>query len=109
MDWESYKKLCDQPSVFTRWMVTQTLELVAQLPERKQLTAALATAPLEKPWDHIGDERTDMLTLGLSQAVVAAVFQAVISAENRDLTTRGTESRGLGGFSAAWREYLESF
>ena len=40
MDWRTYKKLADQPEVFSRWMLEQTLELI----ERNGAAPALASA-----------------------------------------------------------------
>ncbi len=108
MDWTRYKALSDAPHVFSRWMLEQTRELVgADEALCGSLAAALAATPLEKPADHKGDAATDMIELDLDPSRVAAIVALVSSAAARGMTTSGTRRRGLGGFTAAWREYGE--
>ena len=105
VDWGCYKRWCDCPYVFSRWMLEQTLELVDD-DLKVELRQALASAPLAKPEDHKGGAATDMLTLSMSRAQVHAVVRCVEAAARRGTTTSATRGRGLGGFAEAWREYL---
>ena len=106
MDWNAYKALCDSPHTFSRWMLEQSIELLA---EEAQLAARLATvlrgAPLEKPADHRGGASTDMFVVALSVGEARAIDQAVAEAVVGGRTTTATKSRGLGGFREAWHEY----
>jgi acetyl-CoA carboxylase biotin carboxyl carrier protein len=106
MNWAEYKARCNAPAAFSRWMLEQTVELVADdeavaLP----LRAALAGPILEQPADHRGGADTDMFELRLDRTTVERVVQKVADAAARGATTTGTARRGLGGFTAAWDEY----
>ena len=123
MDWASYKKLADTPGIWSRWMLEQTLELLQHpklLAQSKvdpnadyqglvlQLQACLAQSPISKPPGYKGGCGLDMFRLQLepmdTQVLLALVRQAI----EMDVTTSGTIERGLGGFVAAWQEYLGS-
>ena len=107
LDWECYKRVCDEPQVFSRWMLEQTRELVdATLGAR--IDPVCLGAACDKPADHRGGAATDMFRLSLDVATVRAIHQAVTDAVARNLRTTGTEGRGLGGFEEAWAEYLRS-
>lgn len=102
MNWQTYKQLSDTPSVVSRWLLIQTRTLVpASLQPR--IDTALAQPPLEKPPGHIGDERSDMLTLDWPSEEVAAVLHAVERAAESGERLEG--GRSLAGFVEAWREY----
>jgi len=106
MDWNDYKRLCDSPPVFSRWMLEQSMELLVGEP---QLTAALGRAlvapPLAKPVDHRGGAGTDMFVLSLSVYEASEIASAIDAAIDGGRTTAATRTRGLGGFREAWREY----
>ncbi len=69
MDWSAYKSLCDSPQTFSRWMLEQSVELLAdEAPLAERVAAVLRDTPLEKPVDHRGGAPTDMFTLALSVA-----------------------------------------
>lgn len=106
MDWKVYKALCDSPHTFSRWMLEQSIELLADEARlAARLAAALRDESLEKPADHRGGVLTDMFVVTLSveeaRAIDAAVARAVVGGR----TTAATKSRGLGGFREAWHEY----
>jgi len=107
VDWRRYKTLCDAPGTFSRWMLEQTLELARQqgvaLPE---IDEVLAGIPLPKPADHGGGSATDMFRVELAAARARTVHRLVGDAVREGLATPATASRGLGGFEAAWREYV---
>jgi len=108
MDWSEYKRLCDRPTVFSRWMLEQTRELI----EGESLLAdalgnALRGKVLDKPADHRGGSATDMFVLQLEMDQAAAILLRMERAEQNDRRTAATRRRGIGGFVAAWREYLE--
>lgn len=105
MDWDRYKRICDRPDVFSRWMLEQTRELVeADLALR--LAAVQDGLPVEKPADHLGGAPTDMFALTLSVLEVERICLAIESAITAGVTTSATRRRGLGGFQEAWTEYL---
>lgn len=105
LDWTRYKALCDTPDVLSRWMLEQTLELLAGHPLAECLRQSLRTMPLDKPADHRGGSQTDMFRLSLSEADVRTIRQIVEAAAAGGRTTSGTRRRGLGGFVEAWAEY----
>ena len=105
MDWESYKRLCDEPRFWSRWMLEQTLELLNEDDVSKSITGAMMQMPLVKPDDHRGNRATDMFELTLTQREVNKVCELVTGAIAEGKTTSGTEGRGLKGFREAWEEY----
>ena len=106
MDWDRYKRLCDQPNVVSRWMLEQTLELLEGEQIAAVLQGALASNPLAKPTDHRGGEATDMFVLDVPRAQRAVIFSQVSAAADAGRVTSKTTERGLGGFVEAWGEYL---
>jgi hypothetical protein len=106
MDWSVYKALCDSPQLFSRWMLEQSIELLA---DEARLAARLATvlrgASLEKPADHRGGPLTDMFVVSLSVDEARAIDRAIAGAVAGGRMTTATQSRGLGGFREAWHEY----
>ncbi len=111
MDWQRYKQLCDQPNVFSRWMLEQTLELVDSAAGpgaqslAQRLAQALRQAAVSKPADHTGARATDMLVLVWSVDEVVAMVDLVKLAMAEERTSVATRQRGLGGFVEAWQEY----
>ena len=103
MDWETYKTLCDRPTVMSRWMLAETAALVPRA-LRAPLLAAMTQEPLPKPGDHKGGAQTDMFEVALD-AFAEPILGAVESAAARGETTTG--GRPLSGFVAAWRELKE--
>ena len=117
MDWDRYKRECDSPGVFSRWMLMQTLELLqapgaaqadSQAEVRAALSSSLAGAALAKPVDHSGGASTDMFRLALTVEQAHAVLGVVQQAVATGATTSGTHGRGLGGFVEAWSDYAAS-
>jgi hypothetical protein len=108
MDWSAYKSLCDSPQTFSRWMLEQSIELIADdAPLAARVAAVLRNPPVEKPADHRGGATTDMFTVALSVAEARVIDAVVTRAVADGRTTTGTRARGLGGFREAWREYLQ--
>ena len=107
MDWNRYKRLCDQPNVVSRWLLEQTLELVEGHEIEAVLRGTLSLEPLEKPADHRGGEVTNMYHLDLSRAQCEAIVQLVQAARDAQSVTSKTTGRGLGGFVEAWQEYRD--
>ena len=107
MEWDEYKSLCDRPFTFSRWMLEQTIALVR---DETHLADALMTAlrgpVLTKPVDHKGGPETDMFEVRMdvtqARAIHCLVREAALSGQR--LAAR---QRGLGGFDAAWREYVD--
>ena len=109
LDWATYKERCNRPDAWSRWMLEQTLELLADLPDlATPLRGALASAPLAKPQGHKGGAATDMFVLHLDPAAAFAIAKQVEAAVVKGMETSGTRGRGLGGFQEAWREFAES-
>ena len=48
MEWSTYKRLCDRPDYFSRWMLDQCNELLYLL-ERGELAGALARGTASEP------------------------------------------------------------
>ena len=108
LDWECYKRICDEPQVFSRWMLEQTRELLDGVLAARIDPAALGT-PVDKPVDHRGGVATDMFRLDLDRDVAGRIHSAVKLAVEDKRSTSDTRGRGLGGFEEAWAEYLNTF
>jgi hypothetical protein len=107
MEWDDYKRLCNSPQTFSRWMLEQCVELLASETQlRDALIGSMCAAPLERPSDHRGDPRTDMFEVVLVPDDARAIHRIIESAVREGRTTRSTKPRGLGGFEEAWREYV---
>ena len=92
-------------------MLAQTHELLhgqGDAVSAALLAAALAGTPLPKPAGHHGPVAADVFELALTRTQVAAICVLVDAAVVADVRTAGTRARGLGGFRAAWQEYLRS-
>jgi len=106
MDWDRYKQLCDTPSVFSRWMLEQTLELLTpDSGSSAALEQSMRSGAITKPEDHRGGAATDMFELKLNAEQVTVIVEVVAAARARGAATSATQSRGLGGFVEAWQEY----
>jgi len=111
MDWNTYKALSDHPLYWTRWMLEQGIDLLRQMQEERLagcLQSALGASPLPVPEDHSGPEATHMFAVQLNNADGKRMLEAVQRAEQLGLQTRTTAGRGLGGFVAAWTEYVQA-
>ena len=105
MDWPSYKRICDRPDVFSRWMLMQTRELLTDESLVARLDRIMSQVPIEKPLDHRGGVETDMLVVSLELETLDQIRAAVARAVSSGQRTEATRSRGLGGFIEAWDEY----
>lgn len=112
MDWDRYKRACDRPNVFSRWMIEQTRELIARELIARELIevfdAALGSAPLPRPAGHKGGTELDMFALELTPRQVSLVLERVRHASAAGATTSATRERGLAGFVEAWAEYARA-
>lgn len=109
MDWLTYKRLCDQPDLWSRWMLEQCIDLLGQLEQvglAGGLQNALSGQALATPVDHQGGHAVQMYVLRLSLEERRAICRAIEQAVSVGLSTAQTQSRGLGGFVEAWREYV---
>jgi limonene-1,2-epoxide hydrolase len=107
MEWNDYKALCDSPRMFSRWMLEQSIELLNDSPKlANRLSRVLSGDSLDKPDDHRGGAATDMFEVELVVSDAHAIHRTVVDAANLGRTTSGTKARGLGGFAAAWQEYV---
>jgi hypothetical protein len=111
MDWNTYKALSDHPLYWTRWMLEQCIELLQQMREEHLaacLQNALDSSPLPVPEDHSGPDATHMFAVQLNDVEGKNMLEALQRAEKQGLQTRATAARGLGGFVAAWTEYVQA-
>lgn len=104
MDWSSYKKVCDQPNVLSRWLLIQT-SAVCSNELRQRIEAILAAVPLEKPEDHKGGAALDMFETYFSLAGVRAISVHVEAACSSGTQTTGDVVRDYQGILRAWQEY----
>lgn len=111
MDWHTYKTLSDHPLYWTQWMLEQCVDLLRQMQEEQLaecLRAALRSSPLPVPEDHLGPAATHMFAVQLSVTDGKRMLGAMQHAEQQGLSTSATAGRGLGGFVAAWTEYVQA-
>ena len=104
MEWAKYRELCDSSNVFSRWALEQTKSQL-EPPKRRLIEQVLTNAPIEKPNDHKGDDRTDMFPLSLDQETIGEIIDALRRAESLNKQTTGEVVRGYGGLIKAWEEY----
>lgn len=126
-DWQTYKALCDQPEVFTRWMIERTLVVIEQVLQkqdnqeireakkaqelvqaRTSLVNLLGQTPLTPPQPV--DRRVDMLQLRLPKSQVQAIvdlFADVASLPAGEWLDAMQQKRQnpWGGFREAWLEH----
>ena len=89
-------------------MLEQCVDLLTQLGEGSladQLRQTLASPPLETPADHRGNASTHMFRLYMPKADRERLLGAVQRASAQGLTTKQTQTRGLGGFVEACSEF----
>ncbi len=100
MDWSTYKRICDQPDVMTRWSLQRTLALVDDGQLAQQTRELMASAPIDKPSGHKGDASTDCFALDFDSAVVERVIRVLqsLAAESDD--------RQIRHLATVWEEYL---
>jgi hypothetical protein len=109
MDWPTYKRLCDQPDHWSRWMLEQCTDLLGQLQEDGLVGAlqrALSGQALATPVDHQGGQAVQIYVLRLPLDQRREICRAIEQAVSAGLSTAQTKSRGLGGFVEAWQEYV---
>ena len=108
MDWVSYRALCDQGDVLSRYLLASTSDVLMAAGERvlaQELSRVLAGEPLAKPADHRADAAADFFLVELEPEAVRRIVRAVTAA--RAAGWRTASGRGLGGFVEAWQEYLD--
>lgn len=111
MEWTRYKALCDQPEVWSGWMLDQCAELFEQQGEQAladRLRQTRKGQPLATPQGHKGSELSAMYILDLSHDERQSGLALIHSAVATGLRTEATRQRGLGGFVEAWTEYAHS-
>ena len=106
MDWQTYKKRCDNPHTFSRWMLEQTAALLAE-PLCSRLQEITQGCSVKKPAGHKGGAETDMFEICLETGMRVAILESVRKAVIERRTTEATSSRGLKGFIEAWTEYCD--
>jgi hypothetical protein len=107
MDWQHYRRLCDEGDVLSRWLLEHTSALLRESGDGVLAGRVLAItdAPaLERPADHRGGAATDFFRSTLTPAEVAMVLDCVRRAATAGARLAG--GRGLGGLVEAWAECL---
>ena len=92
-------------------MLEQCIDLLRQMQEEQLagcLQTALQSSPVPLPDDHLGPEAARMFAVQLSVADGMRVLEAIERAEQEGMATSATAGRGLGGFVAAWTEYVQA-
>ena len=105
LEWEPYKRLCDEPQFFTRWALNRTRELV-DAPIAAAVASVLDGVPLTKPEDHFGGKETDMFAVKLDRDTVCRVIESLSCTE---LLPGADESkrRRCRILKSSWLEHLE--
>lgn len=107
MDWPTYKALCDQGDVQSRFLLEETCALLFDARLIVELRSLLAQEPLSKPPDHRAGPLTDMFPVALTSATALAIRDSVADAAEHDRCSPRTAERGLGGFVESWTEVCE--
>ena len=113
MDWQTYKRLCDQPDYWSAWMIDQCCQLL-QASDVSEATAVDQTlrADLSRPFlpqppDHSGDVRTQMFQVTITQEQAQLLLGVIDHAAGKRAFSQDTQSRGLGGFAEACEELIQ--
>lgn len=102
MEWDDYKRLCEQPDHFSRWALEFTLLLVSEAEDREALTRALAKVPLEKPVSHHGGPETDYFRVDVARQQSRRIAEQVAAAA---AVAEGRDKRRLTHLGVVWLEY----
>ena len=108
MDWASYKRLCDQPNYWSRWMLEESKQLFDAAGANdiaQQLADALGKPPLPLPDGHNGSPLAQMFVLDMPSGQRARAADLMAHLVARKVRTARTAERGLGGFAEAWQEF----
>lgn len=105
MEWDEYKKICDHPSVLTRWLIEQTLR-VCDVDSARLLKSVLESVPITKPLGHKGGNAIDMFKTSLTREDVAQIASQVERAVKADERTSGPVERDYTHIEKTWLEYL---
>ena len=112
MEWSRYKTLCDRPDYWPRWFLLRLIDLAGAAGDetlQQRLQVLLTAAPLEKPADHRGDERTDVFSISLEAGDVVALRALVDHFEGApEKLPKSFAGRGLGGFAEALKELADA-
>ena len=113
MDWQTYKRLCDQPDYWSAWMIDQCCQLL-QASDVSEATAVdqtlradLSRPFLPQPADHTGDSRTQMFQVTITQEQAQLLLGVIDHAACKRAFSQDTQSRGLGGFAEACEELIQ--
>ena len=101
MDWERYRRICEDPRVVSRWLVERTAHLLGA-PLAGTLRAVLAGAPLAKPAGHKGGAETDMFAARLPAGAAKATLAALRT--HAGLPPGAAPTGPLRGIIIAWQE-----
>ncbi|MXW07713.1 MAG: hypothetical protein F4X56_05745 [Gammaproteobacteria bacterium] len=105
MEWDEYRKICDHPSVLTRWLIEQTLR-VCDGDSARVLESVLESVPIAKPLGHKGGYAIDMFKTSLKREDVAQIVSQVERAVKTDRRTNGPVERDYTHIEKTWLEYL---
>lgn len=102
MDWATYRSLCDQGNVLSRYLLACTIDLLAAADEAllaQELQQVLVADPLPKPADHRAGAAADFFIVELEPVMIRRILTVVLAARKT--------GRPLGGFAEAWQEFLD--
>ena len=112
MDWQTYKRLCDQPDYWSAWMIDQCCQLLqaSDVSEAtvvdQALRADLSRPFLPQPLGHSGDVRTQMYQVTITPEQCQLLLGVIDQAAHQRAFSQNTQSRGLGGFAQACEELI---
>ncbi len=101
MNANEYKKLCNEPSVFSR----SDLEITEKILREKNISVAshlakiLQTPPITKPEKHKGNKLTDYFFIALSESDAEIIIDVFTDLEVDNVENDGTIT-SLAGFYA---------
>lgn len=105
MDWDTYKNLCNEPYIVSRWLLEHTANF-CDAEHTSLLLSYLQQKPLEKPKDHKGTSEVDMFCTTLTYEQVQNIVSFVEATSSHVNKLSQSQHRGI---ELAWREYLQSF
>ncbi|MBA4123828.1 MAG: hypothetical protein H0X72_15390 [Acidobacteria bacterium] len=113
MNADEYKKLCNQPNVFSR----SHLEITEKTLREKNLSVALhlsetlQTSPITKPAMHKGDKFADYFLITFSESDTEIIIDVFTDLEAENVENDGTTTPAAsfyGGVVDKWTTYFSS-
>jgi len=112
MDVEEYKSICNQPDVFERGMLENSMQelLSRHLPSALRVQEILKSVPISKPHLHNGNQDTDYFQITLNLSEAEQIVEYLLDAEAESVGSDGQTTPQASRFASlvnAWERYID--